>query len=89
MIGRSDEKGGDGNDEEVKAKPAVNKRLTLEEEKVRHIPEAGAPENYLTDFDQVIAVGVPCAIKRAEGSASNDQSRVAGNQGAVPNLNVN
>jgi hypothetical protein len=43
LIGRSDEKGGDGNDEEVKAKPAVNKRLTLEEEKVRHIPEAGAP----------------------------------------------
>jgi hypothetical protein len=63
--------------------------LTLEEEKVREIPEAGSQLKYLTDFDQVVAVGVPGALKRAEGGASNDQSRVVVNQGAVPNLNVN
>ena len=90
LIGRSDEKEGDGNNEEVKAKPLVNKRLTLEEEKVRETPEALGPQRYLTDFDQVVAVGVPGAIKRTEGGASNDQSRAAANQvAAVPNLNVN
>ena len=56
---------------------------------MREIPEAGSQLKYLTDFDQVVAVGVPGALKRAEGGASNDQSRVVVNQGAVPNLNVN